>query len=1139
MLAVQHSSISLEVLGGARLCAPTGKTWKPERKSAAILTYLALEGSTTRSRLAGLLWPDSLETTARNNLSQVARRLREAAGTALISGEDSLSLKSELHVDAAQLEVESFAGHDQIVIGLNGDLLEGLEYDDCPEFQDWLLSKRESLGGLRREAHLRCSQAAEQTGQFRLALEHASKVLELDPISEVAHRHVMRLHYQNGDRVAALSAFERCRQVLEQEIGVAPMPETLALAESISQGQAVERSAIGRKEIPVSILRPPMLIGRENEWKQLEHAWNNAQMILISGDAGSGKTRLATDFLASKGNLTRFEGRPGDALVSYSTSARIYRQLLAQHPLQLPDWVRLELSRILPELGTPSGPIQNESDKLRFHAAKSEAMLLAVRAGMQTMILDDLQFVDLATFEAGFQMWSDQVHSGLIKALFAYRESELSSPIRDRLQQAIASGKAVQVNLAALEQADVQTMLESFGLEGLERYGPTMYRATGGNPMFVLETTRSLVSNGMLEHAQATTLPLPESVKAVIQSRLAKLSVPGLRIARVASVAGSDFTLELAAKVLETKIKDLSENLQELEQHQIMHDQDFSHDLIAQATLEALPESIRKLLHERIADHLEKEALNPARIAEHWILANAEQRAVPFLEAAAAQANAKYQLREVIKHASRAAEILERNNHPALAWECWAQTKDAIAELAIDDELETVIAAMRRTTGTPRQQTESLEAECAMWTNRGHLGKAKRIAEESMLLAEKNNDLRSLELAENNLGMVCWMQGKSSLAERHFARSNEHAHRLLRQKIEQRLPDLEIEKAKQNLCSGITNHAVILDNFGRYQESELEHQHVIEMLRGLRNVFSLSQALSNISITYIEQGLAQKALVPLQEAEELEAATAETTINSVARRLNRCDALVMLDQYAQALEHALSAHALAVSQEHPQILGCLIRVANLYRILGDHSQASRCFEASHDLPGKGFNSTNSLNRMNALYQIEQHQDASETVLAAQQGLSKSDGVYRWYKTHLDLLAGLPAKQRMPIVNETLRKPGLQAMKGLQILALTRGAQQQLEHGKHKKALEFSQAAVRLLEAYDPELQRAEVLLTHQRALEANQHPEALKQLERVTTWLLEVADNNVPIEYRESFLTRNPHNAAILELARRAGIEIP
>jgi hypothetical protein len=153
-------------------------------------------------------------------------------------------------------------------------------------------------------------------------------------------------------------------------------------------------------------------------------------------------------------------------------------------------------------------------------------------------------------------------------------------------------------------------------------------------------------------------------------------------------------------------------------------------------------------------------------------------------------------------------------------------------------------------------------------------------------------------------------------------------------------------------------------------------------------------------------------------------------------------------------------------------------------------------------------------------------------------LTQAEHLYGWYKTHLELASDFRPDERMRIVNETLTKPNLKSMKGLHILALTRATQTQLELGNTERALEFSQQAVALLEHYEPDLQRAEVLLSHHRALAANRHEAATPFLEQTLHWLVEVANNNVPPEYRDSFLTRNPINAAILEAARNAGLEL-
>ncbi|MDB5045439.1 MAG: transcriptional regulator, AfsR/DnrI/RedD family protein, partial [Deinococcus sp.] len=289
---------SLRLLGDATLSGAGLPGWRPERKLAACLAYLALEGPTSRSRLVGLLWPDSPESTARNNLSQMIRKLRLASGADLMVGTDVLSLHPDLTTDAVQARDAFTQGRLPEVLALDGELLENLSYDDCPDLADWVTAERERL--LEWRAHARRHEAArlEGAGDYEAALTHARALLDLDPVSEDAHRRLMRLHYLRGDRPAALKTYRRCQEMLRREFGTDPLPETAHLAREIDRGTVSVGPAPSKPELPLAVLRPPHLMGREREWAQMERAWEAGQWIYITGEPGSGKTRLALDFAA-------------------------------------------------------------------------------------------------------------------------------------------------------------------------------------------------------------------------------------------------------------------------------------------------------------------------------------------------------------------------------------------------------------------------------------------------------------------------------------------------------------------------------------------------------------------------------------------------------------------------------------------------------------------------------------------------------------------------------------------------------------------------------------------------------------------------------------------------------------------------
>ena len=124
-----------------------------------------------------------------------------------------------------------------------------------------------------------------------------------------------------------------------------------------------------------------------------------------------------------------------------------------------------------------------------------------------------------------------------------------------------------------------------------------------------------------------TRVPIPASVGQLIEARLAQLSAAGLRLARVAVLAGKDFDLQLAADVLQMHVLDLADPWAELEHAHVMRDGGFAHDLIYEATQRSVPAAVAALIHESIAACLEKRGAAAARIAQHWSAAQAWPKA--------------------------------------------------------------------------------------------------------------------------------------------------------------------------------------------------------------------------------------------------------------------------------------------------------------------------------------------------------------------------------------------------------------------------------------------------------------------------------------------------------------------------------
>ena len=226
-------------------------------KMRALLAYLAMEPERDHSReaLAELLWPSVEPVTARGNLRRTLSDLRRvlAQSDELFSGGKTVvRLVGACDVDALRFARPPancadtpacqrcdacLAEISQSVACYRGEFLAGLSLPDCPDFEDWLLLKRESLHrhALALLEHL-CSHH-EQRGQPAQAIPHARRLVELDPWQEAGHRHLIRLLALNGQQAAALAQYESCRAQLWKELGVHPDADTQALAQRIRQGE--------------------------------------------------------------------------------------------------------------------------------------------------------------------------------------------------------------------------------------------------------------------------------------------------------------------------------------------------------------------------------------------------------------------------------------------------------------------------------------------------------------------------------------------------------------------------------------------------------------------------------------------------------------------------------------------------------------------------------------------------------------------------------------------------------------------------------------------------------------------------------------------------------------------------------------
>ena len=486
----------------------------PTRKTLAVLVYVLVEGgSHPRDKLTALFWPDSDEVSGRASLRTTLARLREGLeettadrhlvvdrNVVSFNGASDFTLDLQL-LQAAYGVARSLTGKgrpsgetgqtvisqlEQAAGAWRGDFLEGFSLRDAPDFDEWSSQQREALRKRMEVVLDRLSLLYADAGSTASAIETADRWVHLNPLEEHAYRRLMRLHFTSGDRAAALRSYEACRLMLDKELGVPPDPETSALAERIRIASRPSRGANrpGSPPPAASPLDKP-LVGRADEFTKLVELYHAAsqgrtQVAVLQGEAGIGKTRLATEFLgwavAQGAEVLRGRAYETAARLPYQPLVDALRPRLEQEaaPTALLSSVWLtELSRLLPELRdrSPDLPVPGGDEAAArtrlFEAIVRLGRALSVRAPL-VLFIDDVQWADVASLDvldyAG-RRWKEDEAGVLL--LFSLRSEALATtPALDEWLSGLRRDIPVaRIDLGPLSFEDTVQLLQALGPE--------------------------------------------------------------------------------------------------------------------------------------------------------------------------------------------------------------------------------------------------------------------------------------------------------------------------------------------------------------------------------------------------------------------------------------------------------------------------------------------------------------------------------------------------------------------------------------------------------------------------------------------------------------------------------------------------
>lgn len=648
------------------------------RRGRALLAWLALHpGEHARGSVAARYWPDVLDESARASLRAALTELRSALGPGagcLTTTRETVGLVGDDHalwVDVRAFDALLDAGQpaDAARIGV-GELLTGMD-------DEWVLEVRSEHNHRLREALEALAAAAERAGDLAAAVRHSRSAAALDPLDEAAGRRLIARLARAGENASALAAYESLAGRLRSALAVAPSPATRALVEEIRREAHAGPSA-GSVPLPALLERQydSPFVGRARQLERLRAAWAGGQLhgarrlVLVAGEPGVGKTRLALEFAreaGARGALVLIGRCWDEALGSYDpvlTALRQVEDALGTGALEsLAGPTAGDLARILCG-SVDAAPEDDPGARHRLFDAIDAAVSALAKQRPLLLVLDDLQWADRPTLLlVAFLMRSRR--RGPLLLLGTYRDTELGrhTPLAGALADLHRDGVVDRVAVRGLERAESAELVESWlGPEAGRPMANEIHERTAGNAFFVEEVLRGFDQDG-----QAL---LPEGIRHAVGARLARLSDGANDLLAVAAVAGSECPAELLAGASDLSPDQAEDALDEVLRARLLspsvqtpREFEFPHALVREVIYDELNALRRGRLHRRIADHLiaRNEDRHLEEIAHHLFEAAAiddHDRTVSYLTRAGHRSVAMLSYEAAVGYFERALQVV-------------------------------------------------------------------------------------------------------------------------------------------------------------------------------------------------------------------------------------------------------------------------------------------------------------------------------------------------------------------------------------------------------------------------------------------------------------------------------------------------
>ncbi|MEZ6059240.1 MAG: AAA family ATPase [Planctomycetaceae bacterium] len=452
--------------------------------------------------------------------------------------------------------------------------------------------------------------------------------------------------------------------------------------------------------------RRSTIVGRDEEFAELEQAFRTAvtgrrQTVFIAGEAGAGKTSLIAEFVDQHaGKSVRIaEGQCFEQfgecepylpvlealmqLTRHSDGAQVIDAIVRHAP----TW--LEQMPSLRDRQPTSHPTKEAlgSSATRMLREMAETLEALTAETPLILVLEDLHWSDYSTLDlvsclARRRQPAKLLLVGTYRPIEIILRNHALKPVKQELltKQMCSEIPLTSISVEAVSEYLTRRFPE---LDATREIAARIHQRTDGHPLFVVELAGFLAARDALvpEKAELTGAPLPDTIRAMIDTQIDLIDDAQRRLLEAGSVAGVEFSAATIAQVLETDIAATEDQLDSLvERQQLLQPVDdeaqagspsakyrFRHVMYQESLYHRLPASRRARLHRRLAENLERQHTEPppertAELATHFERGHVPDRAVQYLRIAADRAARRFANREAAEYLSRAIDLTGRDN---------------------------------------------------------------------------------------------------------------------------------------------------------------------------------------------------------------------------------------------------------------------------------------------------------------------------------------------------------------------------------------------------------------------------------------------------------------------------------------------